>query len=292
MAADIFRKGKYSFDTEPLVGHVTRTLESKGLIKRDRMFASSAGWCARQNVLTKLAPIDMKSKMGAASQFYFGIGNAVHETLERAFRKADILIEAEIPVEIKAVNLGGRIDYLLIEDGNLVIADAKTCGKLPARPKYQQPEQLMTYGLMSGISRMKLIYFSRNVAGWDGRLYMKTFDIIPDIKKVTKVIARGYVYAEHRRIPERPWSAVSRCGFCPFTKFCFDAAKNDVIYNWKGEGTNGTLPALEKESISLAKKIYAGRKKRRTIMIEKLLSSRVASPFPKPIEKVLKKYLE
>jgi len=294
---DVYRKGKYSFDVEPLVGHVTRVLESKGKVKRKRMFASSAGWCARQNVLTKLAPEDMMSTMGASSQFYFSIGNAVHETLERAFKKARILIDAEIPVNMSEVNMGGRIDYLLIEDGNLVIADAKTCGKIPARPKYQQPEQLMTYGLMSGIERLKLIYFSRNVASWDGRLYMKTFDVIPDIKKVTKVIARGHVYAQEELIPERPWNAPSRCGFCPFTKFCFDEVKEDNIFTWTGEGAPSSSSYIkekvEKEALLLAKKLYAGRKDRRRKIIMNLLDDNMlVSEFSISTIDILKKHLK
>ena len=233
------RKKAKSMDDYKWEAMIEDNLISTGRPGRDRIFASQAGLCERQTAGLFYLDSDEEIQRKASAQFYFAFGNETENIMARAFDKAGVLIDRETRIEAyhDELPISGRIDFVLkdvYDEGSLVLMELKTCGKLPARPKPPHLAQLKVYMLLTGMKKGLLWYVSRTVAGWNGDLKQKTFEIrMNEIerKELAYRISLGAVYAKSGHLPERPeYMKKYACGFCPLMKFCWDDEDIGLVY--------------------------------------------------------------
>lgn len=231
--SDVFKKGrkrKILKSDLKWEGIIERTLKSVGKSGRDRIFASSAGLCERQTAGLMMLFDESGDKRRASTQFYFKIGNAFEDVMSRAFQKAGMEVDRETRVEAVHPQLpvSGRIDFILRdpEDDELVLMELKTCGKLPTQPKPVHLAQLMVYLTLTGMEKGLLWYVSRTVAGWDGDLIQKVFEVKPlpiDKYNVSLKMAIGTISANRGVLPPKPEEMKKyKCGFCSLIPYCWD----------------------------------------------------------------------
>lgn len=246
---------------------IENNLISVGKPGRDRIFASQAGLCERQTAGLFYLDSDEEIQRKASAQFYFAFGNETENIMARAFDKAGLLIDRETRIEAyhDELPISGRIDFVLedvYESGSLVLMELKTCGKLPARPKPPHLAQLKTYMLLTGMPKGLLWYVSRTVAGWDGDLKQKTFEIkMNDTERLELAyrIALGAVYAKSGHLPERPEHMKKyACGFCPLIKFCWDDKDIGLVYKKPRGGVRGEMRG---KATTIAKDVMANQEK-------------------------------
>lgn len=225
-------------------GIVERNLRSVGKSGRDRIFASAAGLCERQTAGLMMLFDETGDPRRASTQFYFKIGNAFEDVISRAFQKSHMEVDRETRIEAYHDDLpvSGRIDFVLQDPENeeLVLMELKTCGKLPPRPKPVHLAQLMVYLTLTGTPRGLLWYISRSVAGWDGDLKQKVFEIEPTEEERYKValkMAIGALSAKRGFLPQRPEDLKRyKCGFCALIPHCWDG---------KDVGVKGKTPSAK-----------------------------------------------
>ena len=176
-----------------------------------------------------MIPEDYMIKRQASTQFYFKIGSVFESLLVEAFEKQGILIADELRVEAQHedVPVSGRIDFVLMnEEGNPIIMELKSCGKLPSSPKPHHLAQIQSYMLFTGQSEGLLWYISRNVSDFSGKLKQKVFTVtMNDEQKfqIAKTIALGVLYSDSELIPPKPEHMKKyKCGFCPLIPHCWE----------------------------------------------------------------------
>lgn len=194
--------------------------------KRRNLYCGDAAYCPRRAVL--FAHTEGEQEMNAAGRLYMDTGTTVHRIVQEALTRSLIMIESERRVEltVEDVKVVGKIDGILKDDGELKILEIKTCGALPGKPKIDHMHQALAYSLLSGIYKIVVLYMSRKVASWDGKLEAIEFehDVTPsDLKLVATLLATSIVGHSRRRLPSIPSHINSErdCGFCPFTQLCW-----------------------------------------------------------------------
>lgn len=210
---------------------IERNLISYGRSSRDRIFASSSGLCARQTAGLILMDDDVEEKRLASAQFYFKIGSVYEKIMERAFRKSGLFLDAETRVEldIGPIPTSGRIDFVLRDPNDndeVVLVELKSCGKLPDKPRPYQLAQLHTYMVMTGMEKGVIWYVSRSIAGWNGKLLQRAFEIemtTAQRETIAMNIAVGAHFAKSKVLPNIPPDMKKyKCGFCPLVPLCWD----------------------------------------------------------------------
>jgi hypothetical protein len=237
-----FRKGRKrekSYEDQRWERTVEDNLVSTGKPGRDRIFASQAGLCARQTAGLFFLDPDAEVERKASAQFYFAIGNEVEKVMERAFSKSDLLIDRETRIEAyhEDLPISGRIDFVLKDvynPENIVLMELKTCGKLPARPKHAHLAQLKTYMILTGMPKGLLWYVSRTVAGWNGDLKQKVFEVTMDKTERWQLavqIGIGAISGAKGYLPQAQESHKKyMCGFCPLIPFCWEGKDIGMKY--------------------------------------------------------------
>lgn len=190
-------------------------------LKKRSLNGSDAAFCSRKATLHIFMKNSYTEQTSLASKLYFSVGNAIHDAIYEALKMSDILIANELPLFIGPVH--GYIDDIVIsqDTGDLKIIDIKTCGQLPSRIKPGQEEQLLLYALLTGIREASILYVSRTVAGYDGKVKMKEIPAdmsLANLSRVATILAESSVYHYHKVVPPRPNYRTSpdNCGFCPF----------------------------------------------------------------------------
>lgn len=190
-------------------------------LKKKSLNGADVGFCSRKSNLHLAIIPGYYEPVSLASQFYFGIGNAVHDVVFQSFKEMGILVANELPLFVG--NIHGYIDDIIVSEdsGELKIIDVKTCGQLPPKIKVGQEEQLLVYSLLTGIKEASILYVSRTVAGWDGVVKMKEIaaDTSPDnLRRVARIVAESTVYLARKIVSPKPVyrTSASSCGFCPF----------------------------------------------------------------------------
>lgn len=200
---------------------------------RDKIFGSNAGLCARQTAGMILLDDDFVNHVGPSSEFYFKIGQGFEKVVKKALKNSGVRFADELSVtgqmDTGLPKVSGRVDFTVERDGELVLIELKSCGKLPDRPKLYHLEQLKTYMLMSGINKGVLWYISRNVANYKGELQMAIFEVEPTeehLYEVALTIATGSLGAVQETLPQiPPHMKKYKCGFCPLVKKCWDGGE-------------------------------------------------------------------
>lgn len=224
------RKREYRSATNKWKALVEENLIGESSVGRNRIFASSAGLCKRQTAGLFMFPKGAKEIQAAPSQFYFKIGSAIEKVMDMAFTQAGVFVDAETRVEIPVgdTTLSGRIDFVIRDpdDGELVLVELKSCGRLPTKPKDYQLAQLKTYMVITGMERGLLWYVSRNVAGYDREILQTVFEIKLNDRERAQVaynISIGAVFGLAGVLPHKPDEMKRyKCGFCPLVPMCWE----------------------------------------------------------------------
>lgn len=238
--SDVVLKGKKRDDVGTLPEFVTsgvrvgpeqnvQSMVQKGLTSHEyverngRLYASDAAYCPRQAVLNSNQTGDVIRP--AAFKAYVELGNKVEDLVIEALHNVGALLFKQYRLPDFGINLGGKIDAIVVINGHIRILEIKSCGELPTKPKPYQASQALMYSAVTGL-KSSLVYFSRHVADYSGQLKIRQFDL-----DVTGDEAKGALwfsaYAEfaNRRkvLPSIPShiTAKSHCGFCSFTDSCF-----------------------------------------------------------------------
>lgn len=251
-------------------------LKTVGKSGRKNIYASSAGLCSRQTAGLSLLDPDHREYRKASTQFYFKIGNAFEDVMSRAFQKAGIEIDRETRVETMHPDLkvSGRIDFVLEEpdSGAVILAELKTCGKLPTSPKPAHLAQLMTYLVLTGMEKGLIWYVSRSVADWSGVVNQIAFEVEPTEEEkieTLKKITIGAVYAKAGYIPRKPDDMKKyKCGFCPLIPYCWSEAELDF-------GDAGPAPLdktvdLLKEAERIAAEVMESQDELKALFLESM----------------------
>ena len=244
-------------------GLLEKNLLSKENQSRNRIFASSAGLCARQTAGLMLLPKDRETIRNAASQFYFKIGSSFENVVSRAFNKAGLLLDEETRVEwtLGETTISGRIDFTIRDPENdeIVLVELKSCGKLPTAPKPVHLAQLYTYMVLTGMPRGIVWYISRSVSDWTGYIKQKPFEVTMtpiERKRIAYKMSIGSVFGTANVLPDIPEDMKKyKCGFCPLVGHCWGGPEHELKL-----GETISAPergAMEVYAKSIAKKLIA-----------------------------------
>ena len=217
---------------------IEKELKTTNKDRRTRMFASSAGLCERQTAGLFYLSKDFESTRKASTQFYFKTGNAFEDVVATSFLNAGILIDRETRIEAyhEQLPISGRIDFVVEDrenDNELVLVELKSCGKLPAAPRAAHKAQLLTYLALTGMSKGIIWYISRTVAGWDGNLIQRAFEIEPSGKELKNTLfkmALGALAIKKRIVPKKPDEMKKyKCGFCTLIPYCWNSQEDMLV---------------------------------------------------------------
>lgn len=240
-------------------------LSGESPLYKKNSYASWGAMCPRRAVLHNKISRSQMIPMTASSAFFFSGGTAFHEVIQDAFYNAGILYGREIRVEYNGI--AGFIDIVFKdEDGQMGLIDIKTCGsKVPSWPKLEYVQQIRTYGLLTNIDRLYILYISRNVVDYKMNLKWRMIRVplLNEDKINTAMrLAWGLVGKEENILPDIPSDISSEkdCGWCPFKTYCWGESEDDKLritkYNWgaEGEPTKDWLDREEEIKMEVIKK--------------------------------------
>lgn len=218
---NLVRKGN-PYRESDLVVNLQSLIQAKpSFFKKRSLNGADVGFCSRKAALHIAVKPEYSEDIGLASQLYFSIGDAVHEVVYKSLKQLNILIANELPLFVGPIH--GFIDDIVVSEdsGQLKIIDVKTCGSLPSKIKSGQEEQLLLYALLTGIKEASILYVSRTVAGWDGKVKLKEIAAEVNDKKladIAYVVAESSIFYQTKTVPPKPSyrTSESTCGFCPF----------------------------------------------------------------------------
>jgi hypothetical protein len=208
-----------------LIDVVSVGLEKYVDVERNgRLWASQTAMCARQGALE--ATYVGSNKETSAKQFYCEIGNIIESLIIEGLENDGRLLFDQYQVPDVGLNLGGYVDAIAIQGGLIRSVEIKSCGALPASPREDQKAQAMIYSALTGLPAT-IIYFSRSVADWNGKLKTKQFDFVFDADELNPYLLNA-VYArmciDEGILPEMPghFTNQSQCHFCNYKGLCWD----------------------------------------------------------------------
>lgn len=197
-----------------------------------KFFASDAAECPRRAV--KFLHTHRKEAITPASTAYMKLGIIIHELVSDALHKTNRLIfkEFRLPKRVKP-DIRGIVDAIFFgPDDKILGMEIKSCGNLPGRPRDGHELQALTYSALTGLDFV-ILYVSRKVAGWDGKLMIKSFDIECDeitmMHTLTQVCLAYFANAK-KVLPEIPptFKQDANCRFCPFQTECWEGEEEDL----------------------------------------------------------------
>lgn len=257
-----------------LEGMIVSGMQSSGSAynRGDKIYSSDGATCPRRTVLlsmqTQLFP-DADSSFSASGNGYMRIGTAIHDIITDALSKEGALVakEAQIGKLDDSLNLRGYIDAIVTVGDELHVLEIKSCGKLPAAPSTQHIVQALLYSAATGLTP-SILYFSRSVADFSGRIMMKHFPLTATTHD-DYVVALGRVFfasmsykrGQIPRIPYEFTAASDECKYCPFVQHCW-------------EMPNVKIEDLELSPSSQAKGMLKGREKAEEVMDQARISER------------------
>lgn len=222
-------------DTESLI---LRGMKSRYSLHRNeiKFYAGDAAYCPRRAV--KFLVTDRMGEGTPSSAMYMKMGNAIHSVITDALHTAGVLVfkEFRLPPS-ENPDIRGLIDAIIFAAPAGVIGlEIKSCGSIPSKPKDDHLAQATTYSALSGLD-IQIVYVSRKVAGYDGKLMIKSFDLdlTPSdmMRTLSKICLAHYAHAEGL-LPPIPlgFQKERDCMFCSFTDECFDGAAEPLLTAW------------------------------------------------------------
>lgn len=228
----IIRKGNPFKHTDVESAILKGLPESYPLHRDEKKFMASDPSCPRKMV--KYFYTTRRGVFTPASKAYMAIGVSIHEMVTDALYKSSRLIfkEFKLPPREKP-DIRGIIDAIFLgADDKIMGLEIKSCGNLPGRPRDEHELQALIYSALSGLD-FSILYVSRKVAGYDGKLMLKSFDVecTDDMMKhaLTKMCVAYFADAKEV-LPHVPptFSRDNECRFCPFQDECWDDEKEDL----------------------------------------------------------------
>jgi len=197
-----------------------------------RLYPSSAGLCARRNVLSLTK--EFANDFGLSGMFYTTIGDAIHGVIQDAIVQRDPNALIEYALKDEYLMLSGRADIIMRDKttDTPFIVDIKTTGAIPKSPKSDHVRQLAVYAILSGIKDTEIYYVSRNV-GNPPKMKGYTIDFRAArykyvLTEVMTTIARTIVAMNVGELPKR-LRYPSKCKFCPFYEDCWDEPHDALL---------------------------------------------------------------
>lgn len=239
--------GKELLETENLLDVITDGLRKSEMQDYDgRIHASSSGYCPRRGALE--ATYKGVRSYEATSALYFKMGIALEDVILDSLDNKKRLLFRQYHLPEIGINLGGKVDGIVIHNGKLHCLEIKSCGAtLPSKPDDEHLSQINIYSSVTGLPGL-LLYVSRSVQHYSGELKLKLFDLgfSVDMSKSLHNSAVAYFASKNLLLPEIPSYITSEkdCGYCPFKSIC-----------WQGELDKSTLDPMieiEKTQINLA----------------------------------------
>lgn len=249
MTAPVIRKGFAGpVGEHPLVKLVISGMRTKAKIYRNnqRLFAGDVAFCPRKAVMYHKIDPDLEVETSASGKLYMGIGSAVHEQVTTSLYEQGMLLFKEYRIPNLSLGLGGYVDAIIWLNDRVRGVEIKTCGKLPDAIKPEHRQQAMTYQAVTGI-KMCVMYVSRNVADYSGKIQMRVFELDATQEQLDNALASvavAYFFSEAGVLPRIPAHITSEkdCTFCPFQSVC-----------WKGAEAPVPLPTAEVREALMAK---------------------------------------
>jgi hypothetical protein len=192
----------------------------------NKFYASDAAYCPRRAV--KFLATGRMGEGTPASMMYMKMGNAIHNVVTDALHSANVLVfkEFRLPPS-ENPDIRGLIDAIIFAaPAGIIGLEIKSCGSLPSKPKDDHLAQATVYSALSGLD-IQIVYVSRKVAGYDGKLMIKSFDLDlapSDMMRALSKICLGHYASAEGLLPPIPlgFQKERDCVFCPFADECFD----------------------------------------------------------------------
>jgi len=197
-----------------------------------RFHCGDVGSCQRRAV--KYLVTERRDAISPSSMAYMTIGSAVHEMVTDALFKSNRLLFKEYKIPpMEEPDLRGMVDAIIFgPDDKIGGLEIKTCGNLPPRPREEHEIQTLLYSALTGFD-FHILYLSRKVAGYDGKLMLRSFEVEADDgvlhNAMTRACLAHYAYMDGL-LPEIPptFTRDKDCRFCPFADECWDAVEEDL----------------------------------------------------------------
>lgn len=224
MTKPVIRKGRSTANRGSLLGEIRRGMADVQTIDRGgRIYASQGGLCRRQTML--MATISMQWIKTPAATGYMVIGSSVEDMINDALYAESKLMYKQYKLPSIGLNVGGYVDSIVFAD-KIRLIEIKTCGNtLPPKAKHGHREQALVYAAVTGLEP-SVLYFSRNVATYDGEIQMIEHQLHPSddsLYTVMHTLSYGFFAIQSNLIPEVPPDMKkSYCGFCPLVDVCWN----------------------------------------------------------------------
>jgi len=171
-------------------------------------------------------------------------------------------------------SIRGIIDAIFFGPSDKILAmEVKSCGNLPAKPQLAHEMQALLYSALVGLD-IVVLYVSRKVAGYDGKLMLKSFDIEATEEILVHALTQpclAYFAYQDEVLPPIPagFKDEKDCRFCPFIEECwgddeeelpeanedlldelYDLAtgRAEELYDFRGDRRNGILKHIQRNA--------------------------------------------
>lgn len=242
----------------------------------EKFYAGDVVYCPRRAV--KFLVTDRTASVAPSSHVYMKMGISIHGLITDAMHKSGALIfkEFRLPPSEKP-DIRGIVDAIFFAPGNKIMGmEIKSCGKLPAAPKEDHVAQAIIYSAITGLEFV-MTYISRNVAGWDGKLMLKSFELECTERDMHQSLTKACLahFAKQMGVlPPIPTGfTIDSCGFCPFKDECWEEGGEPGLLP---EATPAQIEELYELAEPRAKEILEGRGPRRNGIMKHIY--RYASP--------------
>lgn len=194
-----------------------------------RLWASDAAHCSRRGALN--ATYVGETIDSASKKAYCELGNTIEDLVIGALEKQDLVLFKQYQLPNIDLNLGGFVDALIAtkikgEQRKIRVLEIKSCGELPSKPKPEHLSQTRLYGAVLGLP-ITLLYFSRNVANYEGVLQTREFNFdfnVDDVRQYVFSACYTKFAVDMNVLPAIPsqFTSPSHCGLCDYKSTCWN----------------------------------------------------------------------
>jgi CRISPR/Cas system-associated exonuclease Cas4 (RecB family) len=207
-----------------------------------RIHAKEASNCSRQSAFNAIHELIFgeigTTDFSATSSFHMGIGTAIHDIVTGALEKQGRLLFAEYKLPESELNMGGKIDGIILDNGKIKVLEIKTCGPLPASVKPDHYAQAVAYSAILGVDTV-VLYVSRNVQDYSGKLLIKPFDLYPSMDERRKIVMNlclARIAINDQKLPPILFESSKSCEYCQYLSYCWGQETHRVDdYEYYGD---------------------------------------------------------
>lgn len=194
--------------------------------RRENIYPSDC-FCPRKNFL--MSKREQTVFRPPESSIFMNYGNMIESLISEGLEtKGTPFVNNYAIKPDETWNISGKIDFIIMENGEPVLIELKTCYPIPKKPRAEHTNQALVYSAYTGITNVHLVYAKRLTKS--GTFDIKSFDISPKQKKLHGVVTN--IFFSQRMIkedilPSIPgnFSEDKECRFCHFKSFCWGDEK-------------------------------------------------------------------